>query len=70
MGAIGGTELIIILAIVVLLFGATAIPKIARSFGQAKREFEKGIDTNQSSTKEISKDKETKLKEDPPSKKS
>lgn len=43
MGPIGGTELLIILGIVVLLFGSTAIPKIAKSIGQAKREFEKGV---------------------------
>jgi sec-independent protein translocase protein TatA len=40
---IGSTEIIIIIGIGVLLFGATAIPKLARSIGKARSEFEKGI---------------------------
>ena len=39
----GGTELVIIAIVVVVLFGAAAIPKFAKSIGQAKSEFEKGI---------------------------
>ena len=31
----------VILAVVILLFGATAIPKIARALGRAKGEFKK-----------------------------
>nr|WP_218927192.1 twin-arginine translocase TatA/TatE family subunit [Halosimplex pelagicum] len=38
----GGTELIVILLIAVLLFGANKIPKLARSTGQAMGEFQKG----------------------------
>lgn len=37
----GSTELMIILLIVVLVFGASAIPKLAKSVGEARREFEK-----------------------------
>jgi len=37
-----GPELLIILAVVVLLFGGTQLPKLARSIGSAKAEFEKG----------------------------
>lgn len=40
---IGTSELVIIAIIVLILFGAAAIPKFARSLGQAKAEFEKGI---------------------------
>jgi len=39
---IGTTELLIIVGVVVLLFGATAIPRLARSIGRARSEFEKG----------------------------
>jgi sec-independent protein translocase protein TatA len=39
---IGSTEWILILAVVLLLFGGTAIPRIARSLGKARAEFEKG----------------------------
>ncbi|MEW6026933.1 MAG: twin-arginine translocase TatA/TatE family subunit [Planctomycetota bacterium] len=40
---IGMTELIIILIILVLLFGATKIPQIARSLGKSANEFKKGM---------------------------
>ncbi|MEZ3116799.1 twin-arginine translocase TatA/TatE family subunit [Halobaculum sp. MBLA0147] len=42
-GAIpGGPEMIVILLVLVLLFGANKIPKLARSTGQAMGEFKKG----------------------------
>ncbi len=40
---IGTTEILIIAGVLVLLFGATAIPKLARSIGKARAEFEKGV---------------------------
>jgi sec-independent protein translocase protein TatA len=39
---LGPTELIIILVIVLVLFGSTRLPKLARSMGQASKEFKKG----------------------------
>ena len=39
---VGATELIIVLAIILLLFGAKRIPELARSLGRSKREFRKG----------------------------
>ena len=41
-GLPGGPELIVILLIAVLLFGANKIPKLARSTGEAMGEFQKG----------------------------
>lgn len=41
---LGPTELIIILVIVLVLFGSTRLPKLAKSLGQASKEFKKGID--------------------------
>lgn len=41
-GLPGGPELLIVLGIVVLLFGASKLPSLARSFGQAGGEFKKG----------------------------
>lgn len=38
-GGLGGTELLIILAVLVLLFGATKLPDLARGSGQALRIF-------------------------------
>jgi sec-independent protein translocase protein TatA len=40
----GPTELLIVLAIVLLLFGSTKLPQLARSLGQASREFKDGQD--------------------------
>lgn len=40
---IGAPELIIVLVIVLLLFGAARLPKLARSLGQASREFKQGV---------------------------
>ena len=37
----GTTELLIIAGVIFVLFGATAIPKFARSIGLAKKEFNK-----------------------------
>ena len=39
MAVIGTTELIIILVIVLVIFGGTKLPKLARSLGQAQKEF-------------------------------
>jgi len=48
---LGGPELLIILAIVLLLFGATRLPKLGRGLGQSIRGFKKGL--NDDSTDEI-----------------
>ena len=40
---LGPTELIVILVIVMLLFGAARLPKLARSLGEASKEFKEGI---------------------------
>lgn len=43
MGSIGAPELIILLVIVLLVFGSTRLPKLARSLGQASKEFKQGV---------------------------
>ena len=40
---IGHTEILVIVLVVLVLFGASAIPKFARSLGQAKKEFSKAM---------------------------
>jgi len=40
---LGPTELIIVLLIVLLIFGGAKLPKLARSMGQAQKEFKKGL---------------------------
>jgi len=41
---IGGPELIIILVVVLLVFGAAKLPQLARSLGASAKEFKKGIE--------------------------
>jgi sec-independent protein translocase protein TatA len=41
--SLGAPELLIILAVVLLLFGSTRLPRLARSMGQASKEFKKGV---------------------------
>ncbi|WP_224447174.1 Sec-independent protein translocase subunit TatA/TatB [Haloprofundus salilacus] len=43
-GLPGGPEMLIILLIIVLLFGANKLPELARSTGQAMGEFRRGRD--------------------------
>jgi len=40
---LGAPELIIILVIVLLLFGARKLPEMARSMGKASKEFKQGL---------------------------
>ena len=42
-GEIIGWELLLVLAVIALLFGGSKLPKLARSLGGAKKEFEAGL---------------------------
>jgi len=48
-GTFGGQEILVILVLVLLLFGARRLPELARSLGQGIKEFRKSV-------KEISED--------------
>ncbi len=39
----GMTELIIILVIIILIFGARKLPELGRALGQTAKEFKKGM---------------------------
>lgn len=41
-GGLGAQELLIILAIVFVLFGASRLPQLAKALGQSKRAFREG----------------------------
>jgi len=43
MGKIGTTELLIVLAIVLVIFGTKALPKLGRSMGKTLGSFRKGL---------------------------
>jgi sec-independent protein translocase protein TatA len=40
----GAPELLIVLLVILVLFGGTQLPKLARGLGSAHREFKKGLD--------------------------
>lgn len=41
---LGAPELLIVLVIILLVFGGSKLPQLARSLGQAQKEFKKGTD--------------------------
>jgi sec-independent protein translocase protein TatA len=41
---LGPTEIIVIVLAIVLLFGATKLPQLAKALGQSKRAFKEGLD--------------------------
>jgi sec-independent protein translocase protein TatA len=41
---LGPTEMILIVAVIFLLFGATRLPQLAKALGQSKRAFREGIE--------------------------
>ena len=54
---LGAPEIIGILIIVLLLFGSTKLPKLARSLGEASKEFKKGVEEGQKDDSKDSSDK-------------
>jgi sec-independent protein translocase protein TatA len=40
---LGAPELLIVLIVILVLFGGSKLPKLARSLGQAQNEFKRGI---------------------------
>jgi len=41
---LGSTELLLLLAVVIIIFGPTQIPKLARMFGRSVKGFRDGLD--------------------------
>ena len=62
MFGLGYQELLLILVIVLILFGAQRLPDLARSLGSSVKEFKKGIDgaSKDDSTSTAKKDDEKK----------
>ena len=63
MGNFGATEIILILLVVVLLFGARKIPELMKGIGQGVKEFKKASDVKDepdTGEKEDKKDKKNK----------
>lgn len=51
---LGQSELLIILGVAVLLFGANRLPELARGLGRAKVEFRRGMEDEEEKNKESS----------------
>lgn len=48
----GPQEMIIVLVLVLVLFGGSQLPKLAKNLGQAQKEFKKGLDDGKKPTEE------------------
>jgi len=59
MFGLGTQELLVILVIVLVMFGGSKLPEIARSLGRSMNEFKKGINEG-ASEKEKEKEKDEK----------
>ncbi len=57
MGPFGTTEIILIVAVLFLLFGASRLPQLAKSIGQSKRAFKEGLDEAEREAQEEDKKK-------------
>lgn len=49
MAGLGLPELLLVVGVIVLLFGAKKLPEFARSLGHAKQEFKRGIEDQDAS---------------------
>jgi sec-independent protein translocase protein TatA len=64
-GLPGGPEVLLILLVAILLFGANKIPKLARSTGQAMGEFKKGRQEIEEELQEFEDDEERTVEAQP-----
>ena len=54
---LGTPELIAIVVVIFLLFGATRLPQLAKSLGQSKRAFKEGLDEGESEAQKEAREK-------------
>ncbi len=55
-----GPDLIIVLVVILVLFGGSQLPKLARSLGSASHEFRKGVEEGHKDASEDGKEPEKK----------
>jgi len=60
---IGQTELLIILAVVVIVFGPTQIPKLTKMFGKSVKNFREGMGEDESDSDKKAKSSDDEDKE-------
>jgi sec-independent protein translocase protein TatA len=61
-----GPEWIILLVIVLVIFGGTQVPKLARNLGKAQKEFKESLAESQASTTEAAPPAPPKTEPTPP----
>ena len=66
MGNLGMTEILVIMVIILLLFGAKRIPEIAGSFGKGINEFKRNIGDAQRAITEPARDETRTIAAAPP----
>ncbi|MBN1697898.1 MAG: twin-arginine translocase TatA/TatE family subunit [Spirochaetales bacterium] len=59
LSSLGAPEIILIVLAILILFGASAIPRFAKSLGKAKAEFEKGLKEGEKEADEPEKKEES-----------
>lgn len=59
-GNLGGGEIILILLVILVLFGAKKIPELAQGIGKGMREFKKALNDVQDEVKNIDKPEDKK----------
>jgi sec-independent protein translocase protein TatA len=57
---LGAPELLIILLVVLVLFGGSQLPRLARSLGSAHKEFKKGLEGDDADDKKNEKTTDSK----------
>jgi sec-independent protein translocase protein TatA len=60
MGRLGLPELLVILAIIIVIFGANRLPGLGRGIGDAIRGFKEGMKTDEDDDKDSKNDKNRK----------
>ena len=59
LGFLEGYELVIVALVILVLFGSAKLPQLARSIGQAQKEFKKGLADNDEDENKLSDSKKS-----------